>query len=369
MHLFSLKRFGRITDIFYMRKNNMKIFTKYLKVIISLLIGIILVLIWLRLVDIGNIIEHVTQVNTTLLIPAIFFYLLSYFFRSLRLRQLVLTIATSASELINRKEPLTVFKNYTYVLEGNFINYLIPIRAGDVIKGFLYKKNHHIRLGNSLPAIFVDKIFDTFAIFVVVILLPFAHVNMTWEIKFWVGLLLLVFFVGVLVITVTTLSERFMVRVMQKFFSFLPLKYKEKMDVFINLFVAGITLCRKKKRVYPPCIILTFISTLSDGLFFYLMFMAFGVEITFVQVLFGYTIIFLSYILPHPPGQIGFPEILMVLIFTYGMGFDRDLASAVMVLSHLITGLIIFITGTLSIIYTGMKMPNFDLKSLSEHKE
>lgn len=323
----------------------MKRLKNTVKILLSLIIGFILIIFWLKIIDFKELMTYISNINVSFVFPAIFFYLLSYFFRSERLRK-----------LLSHKHHIPVFKNFTYILSGNFINYLIPIRAGEIAKGLFYKKNHQVKWAESLPSVFIDKIFDTFAIFVVLLLIPFTSVVFSPYLNILLILLIIVFCLSISVLVLASISEKFVVRFLQKTFFFLPDKYKQKVYSFIHLFVEGIAIFKHHKIMFIPCILLTFSATLSDSVFFFLMFRAFGVDINFAKILFGYTLIFLSYILPHPPAQIGSNELIMILIFAIGFGLDENLVSAVMSFSHLITAIVIFITGTLSLAYAGIRL-------------
>ncbi|MCL2063976.1 MAG: flippase-like domain-containing protein [Candidatus Cloacimonetes bacterium] len=335
------------------------------KIIFGLLVGIVFVLIWLNIIDMREIIGYISEINIYFLIPATIFYLLSYFFRSLRLRKLLLcrdnlsnqnNDVKSEDKNLCQKLSIPIFKNYTYVLAGNFINYLIPIRAGEIAKSVFYKKNHNIRYSDSLPSIFIDKLLDTFVIFLVLLLIPFTKIVFTPTLNILIILLIIVFLIGISILTLAALSQQIIIKTLKKIFFFLPLKYKTKIHNFFELFVKGLAIFKHHKTLFIPCVVLTFVATFSDSFFFYMMFIAFNVSVSFTQILFGYTLIFLSYILPHPPAQIGSNELLMVLIFSVGFGFSENLISAIMSLSHLLTAVVIFITGSLSLVYAGNKL-------------
>ena len=341
----------------------MKKFNRTTKIVISLSIGLIFLCIWLYIIDVEDFLAHISEINAFYLIPSIVFYLLSYFFRSLRLRWLLLKSKINISNFednkwTNNREKINVsiFKNYTYVLAGNFINYLIPIRAGEVAKSVFYKKYHNIRYADSLPSIFIDKLLDTFAILLILLLLPFTDIALTSTIKILIFSLTLIFLVGLSILTIVSMSKGLMIKILQNLFFFLPQKHVERINRFIKLFVEGLAIFKHNKRIFIPCILLTFIATLSDGMFFFMMFRAFAVSMSFIKILFGYTLIFLSYILPHPPAQIGSNELIMLLIFTVGFSLNENLVSAVMSLSHLLTATVIFITGSLSLLYSGNKI-------------
>jgi len=49
----------------------------------------------------------------------------------------------------------------------------------------------------------------------------------------------------------------------------------------------------------------------------------------------------------------------MVLIFSVGLGLSKEMVSAVMTFSHLITGIIVVAAGLISISYAGFKLMDF----------
>jgi len=208
---------------------------------------------------------------------------------------------------------------------------------------------------DSLPSIFIHKLFDTFAIFFVLLLIPFSGVVLSAYLNALLILLIIVFLLGVSILIITSANEDYLVKILKSIFFFLPEKYKDKINAFIHLFVQGLAIFKHHKKLFIPCIVLTFTATLSDSLFFYLMFSAFEIEISFLKVLFGYTLIFLSYVIPHPPAQIGSNQFIMILIFSIGLGYNENLVSAVMSFTHLSTLIVILITGTFSLYYAGTK--------------
>ena len=324
-----------------------------IKVMIGLTIGLLLFYYWIRIIDIDQVFYHISIMEINRLIPALFFYMLAYFIRSLRLYTL------KPPELLNSTRPLTVFKNYTYVVAGNMVNYIIPLRAGELIKAYFYKKNHDINWSASLPSIVVDKIFDMLALFLVLILIPVTGVVFRNEIQYLIVIISVIFLICIVMLILATFKEQLVIKLLSKLFFLLPKKHNEKLSDFVHNFVLGISICTHKKKVFLPCFIYTFFAIITDSLFFYTMFTAFGVDIDFLLVLLGYTLINLSYILPQPPAQIGSNEIIMLFVFTYGFSLDKNLMSSVMFISHATTMIVIFVTGYLSLLYGGFKLKDF----------
>jgi len=317
-----------------------------INLLIGLLIGLGFILIWLYFTDLDQIAQHFANLKPNYLIYGTLFYLLSYIVRSLRLYTLLQS---------NQRHPtLTIWNNLGYTFAGNMLNYLLP-RAGEVGKGLFYKQNHQIAWSASLPCIIIDKIFDTFGIFAVLLLLPFTGIVYSHGLRVLIILLTILFCLGISTLIITAISRKTVVFLLQKVLFFLPSGLKKKIFSFITLFVDGLASLQRKGQNILLSLAYTLLATLTDACFFYMMFLSLGVSIGFLNVLLGYTLIFLSYALPHPPAQIGSNELIMMIVFSIGFGYDKNEMSAVMTTSHLLTMLIIVATGSIAFITGGLK--------------
>jgi len=81
---------------------------------------------------------------------------------------------------------MKILESFSYFMAGMLINYIIPIRAGEVAKSFFLKKNEGVKISKSLPSIFIDKLTDLFPIIVIIILIPILSIpvgrTLTWVI-------------------------------------------------------------------------------------------------------------------------------------------------------------------------------------------
>lgn len=321
---------------------------KTLSLAISFAVGIGLFWIWLRFINPAQTVAWLHRVRPGWVALSGGLYLLSYFVRSLRWRTLLSPVAKVSPGRI-----------YLTLMGGNFLNYLIPIRAGEVAKCYFLKKSVGIRISHSLPSVFIDKLFDSAAIVVVLIILPFLPMRLPGALWGLIYGLIALLLTGASVLVLAAVAHDRMVRVF-RFFSFLlPKRYEERFFELVHLFVEGVGLFRHHLGLLPRAIFYTFLAVGIDSAFFYCIFLGFGQPIDYFMVLFGYTLIYLSYVLPHPPAQIGSNEILMVAIFSVGFGFSRDMVSAVMACSHLMTAVLISIMGMAGISYAGFHLVDF----------
>jgi len=105
-------------------------------------------------------------------------------------------------------------------------------------------------------------------------------------------------------------------------------------------------------RFLENCLVylLTLFAVLSEAIYIYAVFRAFGSEVSYMKILFGYTLMNLTYILPTPPAQIGSNQFMWVLIFSFALGVNENLTSAAVTFSHLLTSIWILLTGGISLV-------------------
>ncbi len=315
---------------------------RLISIVLGAILGIVLLLLWLRFVDVGLLLLRLREVRLNYVLTAALVYLGAYFLRSWRWNL-----------LMAQQQRLPVFRTWLYSMGGNWVNYMIPIRLGEVVKAWFVKRNHGLPMLKVLPTIFIDKSFDTLAIFFVILLLPFLRIRLSTGFLVLLVLLLLVFLFSLGVILFSAKRKHSVVKALQVFFAWLPGKVKRKLDGYIEMFVQGLNLFEHHWSRLTGALVLTAAGVLLDGLYFFLLFEAFGVVYPFALVLFGYTLINLSYALPQPPAQLGSNEWMMIIIFSLGFGLTREDASAIMAFAHLLTAILMSATGSFAIALSG----------------
>ncbi len=316
----------------------------YKNILFSVLIGTIFLYLWSKIIDDKAFLSYFSNISISMVTTSLIFYFMGYGFRSFRWKILLSTTYNIPFKTI-----------FSYVMAGNLINYLVPIRAGEVGKCVFLKKNYQIGFSKSFPSIFIDKLFDTFGIFIILAILPFINIEINKYLETLIILLLATFILGALILVMASFMEEKVIKFLQNLFYFFPKKYKEKIHDFIELFVQGTGIFKNHINLLPISIFLTLIAILADSLFFWFMFKAFSQDVNFIYVAFGYTLINLSFIFPQPPAQLGSNELIMILIFTIGMGLQKNMVSAVTAFSHIITGILIVVIGMICLSFAGTK--------------
>ena len=302
--------------------------------VVGLLLGLLLIWLWLRSIDPRQVILNIRSVKPDLVVWASIIYLSAYAFRSWRWNL-----------LLRKQVKIPVGKTFLYSMGGNWVNYLIPIRAGEVVKAWFIKNNHGIPIFKTLPSIFIDKTFDTLGILFVLLLLPLLKIHVSPALAVLLVLLGLFFLASITILLLSVWHKDKVAKLLHALFSWLPQRFQTKIDRHIEVFVQGLNVFEQHWSHLLFAVLLTALGVTLDGFYFFLLFQAFGVELNFLKVLFGYTLINLSYALPQPPAQLGSNEWMMIIIFSVGFALTKDSASAIMAFAHVLTSVLIGITG------------------------
>ncbi len=315
--------------------------------VISIALGVIFLFIWIKLVDWDKFVLYFEKVNIKEALLFSFFYVLAYFFRSVRWRVILKPIYK-----------MTLKESFTIFMSGMLVNYLIPVRAGEITKSLVLKSKMNIPISKSLPTIFIDKLSDFFPIILVLILTPILSVNLNTTLKTILVMLVLIFILLLFFVFFSVKYKKFAQRLIELLLIVFPKSIKDRINKFSSSFIDGMAVMHNRYLDWILVIFFTILAILSETIFVFFIFRSFSAHISFFKVLFGYTLMNLTYILPTPPAQIGSNQFMWLLIFGFGLGIDKNLASVVITFSHILTGLLIFSIGYLSFLSLGINYKN-----------
>lgn len=230
-------------------------------------------------------------------------------------------------------------------LSGVFLNFVLPIRAGELVKSIVLKRNSHIPFSQSLPTITMDKVQDLLPAFFIAIMIPLLGVQMDGRFWYVVGAANVGLLFVVLLVILAAWRRSLMVRVLYSATSILPGALRQKVAEFAINFVDALLLSAKQPKILLLATSLTALAVVCDGLYNYFAFWTIGYPITLGQAILGYMIFNIFYILPNPPGQVGSNEVVGLLIFGGLMHVPADKVIAMMLSFHLWTGLMVCVTG------------------------
>lgn len=333
------------------------------RVMIGLLIGIGLLVLVSRFVNLP-VTFHVLQQNLETPIGIILAllsgvaFLMAWSIRGLRWKL-----------FLNPVGKVSAFKAIGLYQVGVFLNFLLPIRGGEVVKCFMLKRSTDIPVSKSLPSVAMDKALDLLPALFIMAIVPVLGVQM--DIELW---LVLLFVSGILIsllvfVFLSAWKRDAAIRLLQKMTGLLPKAFASKVEGFATNFVDSLLKGASQPRIFLPAIALTCAAVLCDGLFAMLAFWTIGFHISFGMALFGYAVYNMFYILPTPPGQVGSNEAVGLLVFGGLLHIPSTEVTAMFVFSHPWAAVLMCATGLICLSALGLTLHTVLHRQTEEHEE
>jgi len=313
--------------------------TPVVKVALGLLVGIGLLFLVSRFVNVPTILAMLHKNLTTprgiiLALLSGVAFLLAWSIRGIRWKLFVNPIGK-----------ISILKAIQLYQVGVFLNFLLPVRGGEVVKCFMLKRSTGIAVSKSLSTVAMDKALDLMPALFIMAMVPLLGIQM--DIKLWV---VLAFVSGILVsllcfVVLAAWKRDAAIGLLQKLTGLLPQAIAGKIEGFATGFVDSLLMGARQPRIFLPAILLTCIAVLFDGLFAMLAFWTIGFPISFGYAIFGYAVYNMFYILPTPPGQVGSNEAVGLLVFAGLLHLPANQVTAMFFFSHPWAALLMCATG------------------------
>ena len=323
-----------------MKKNNINI-------VASIVLGATFLVVWLQFIDWQEFLQYFHKFDLVAVLFFSIFYVFAYFLRSLRWKI-----------ILNPIYKMKILESFAIFMSGLLVNYLVPIRAGEVAKSIILKNRNNIKISQTLPTIFIDKITDLFPILLIILLLPLISIKLNFALHIVILLLFIIFLFFIWFLYFAIKHQQKALKFLHLFLKIIPFKYRIIFEVFFVNFVDGMAILNGRWRATILICLLTFLAVASEALYIFMVFKAFGAEISYLKILLGYTLMNLTYILPTPPAQIGSNQFMWALIFGFALGVNENLTGAAVTFSHLLTTIWIFGFGAISLFALKIRFGN-----------
>ncbi len=311
---------------------------------IGLVAAAILLFIFSKAISLGSVLQRLEHLNLGYAALCGVVFLSAYAVRALRWRYFLTPHKVSVRDVI------------LIYMVSIFVNWLLPVRGGEIVKAFLLRKQAGIPVSEGLPTVAVDKLMDLLPSLVLLIILPFMPFHLgsaLWGLLLFVAL---VFLLSVIFLVVAVRKRSLALSLLYRGFALTPNGFRKRVEPFVESFVDALLRLAAKPRLLPIATAYTVVAISLDALFAWLAFLAIGTRVPFAVVLFGYTLYNLAYILPTPPGQIGSNEVIGLLVFTGIFGVSRVSVAAMFVFSHPWTALLMIVAGLASLSALGVSL-------------
>jgi uncharacterized protein (TIRG00374 family) len=238
-----------------------------------------------------------------------------------------------------------------------FVNWLFPIRLGEVAKSVLLRRTDGVPVSRSLATVGMDKTMDLLPAVVLLAVLPLSglHLGSTlWLLLFFA---LAVVGTAAVVLALLTWRRETMMSILARALRVVPRESaRRRIESFLLTFTDTLIALVRRPRLLLLAVAYTAVAVGLDALFCLLAFRAVGVSIAVPAVVYGYTLYNLAYMLPTPPGQIGSNEVIGLLIFGGAFGVSRTGVGAMFVFSHPWTAILMSASGLLCLSAMGLNL-------------
>mgnify|MGYP001568506915 CR=1 FL=1 len=302
-------------------------------------IGLALIFLWLQFVDVGQIFLTLSQTNLSYLILVFIFLFFSIFIRSLRFKIFL-------SKIKRIKFSDLLFLNGVAML----FNFYIPIRAGEIAKGIYLNTQYGLPLSKSLVWVFLDRFLD----FLVVLLLSgvlLLIIPTSLSINF-ITIIIIILSLALLVTYLAIFNKDFAQKLVKFLINLLIFKnIKIYFERFSSFILDSFTILNRKPIDLFSLLFLTILAYATDAAIWYFTFLAISYPQPFINMYLGQLLSALTYLIPAAPGYVGSAEASGLLIFSGVFGLEPNLASAMVVLFHILTAVFILIFGIISVYF------------------
>lgn len=305
-----------------------------LRAVVGLTAGGVLMLTVLRLVNLSAVYQRLTHLSIGFGLLCGAAFLTAYVVRALRWRCLLRPCQVSV------RRAIAIYQVAT------FLNWLLPVRGGELAKSLLLRHTDGIPVSRSLATVSMDKFMDLLPSVGLLAILPVVGLHLSRPL--WVLLVSALTVLGVaggVLALASRQRNRAVALLTRPLVAALPRGTRKRTGPFIAQFVDTLLALIRQPRLLLKAAAYTVVAVGLDALFCFLAFKAVGVAIPLVVVLYGYTLFNVAFILPTPPGQVGSNEFIGLLIFSGMFGVNRSGVLAMFLFSHPWTALLMTGTG------------------------
>ena len=309
------------------------------------LLGVLLLAAWVWVVDLNAVAETIRNARWVYVLAAGGLGLASTVVRSQRWRLILRPIA-----IVPRLDVWLIAQ------ASGLINFIVPIRSGEIAKSLFLKQRDSVSISASLPTVAVDRSFDLLAVLAIgaIGILTGLRLGGSLFIVLAMGAGLFLGFVT-FVISAIFWQDRLMSVVEWAVPRWIGESLRSQMLGILRGIMIGFTAIGRQPRNLVPIIGITFVAAMLDAGMFYLLFVAVGNPIPPMVALTGYALFALTFIVPGAPGYIGSMEAFGSLVFGAALGIPQAASASVVLLFHALNALILGIFGGIAIWALGFR--------------
>ena len=222
---------------------------------------------------------------------------------------------------------ISIWESFLAYNLGNSLNIIIPAKMGDIARSYYLKKKYALPYSRTLPATFLDRVFDVLGVYVVLLFCG-IYIMVGTRLEPW---LYYTFAAGIAALVITVAAMELLFNRKDIIERINNNKLKNLMYSLLEAFSASF----RDKGNFVLLLVCSMIIWLCEGVFSYLIFISMGQNMNAIIVIFATMIAILTKVVPITPGGIGVFEGTMVLILSF-FGMNTGTGAVISTVNHFI---------------------------------
>ncbi|RAP52249.1 MAG: hypothetical protein BZ138_03460 [Methanosphaera sp. rholeuAM270] len=325
----------------------------YKKIIVLLAVGIIILIAMVLLIGPEQIISALKTADITYVVLALF------------IQVIILLLWNTRWSIICKSLdiPHNFMSLFAMTIIGLAINDLTPSgrSGGEPVRAYILSKNSSEDFKRTFASVMGDKIFDTFpfivlAIFSIAYLMLYLHLDATIFSLLLISLIL--FIIALLFIIILCFNENMGIFTVKwvfrqiKRFTLKFSKYEEKVLSSLLGFQNSLRYLLSNRRLLLEAALISFLVWFLELLRVYVVFLAFGVNVSLGMIAAVFLVSSLIGIIPLLPGGLGSIDGVMILLYSMA-GISASVSTAATLIERMISLWMILILGIILLPFFG----------------
>ena len=328
----------------------------YKKVGALLAVGILILLAMIMIIGPDQIINALKTANINYVILAIIIQFIIIWLWNTRW-----SIICKSLDIPHKQLPL-----FAMTIVGLAINDLTPSgrSGGEPVRAYLLSKSSSVEFKKTFATVMADKLCDTFpfmvlAIFAISYLMLYLHLNTALFTLLLIALL--VFVLALIFIIFVCINEAFGIRTIQWVFRQLRRfisrdldKYEDTATTSLIGFQSSLRYLMNDYKLLAMASVISFVVWFLELLRVYVVFWAFGVEVSLGMIASVFLVSTLIGIIPILPGGLGSIDGVMILLYSLA-GISASVSTAATLVERMISLWMVIIIGVILLPFFGTK--------------
>jgi hypothetical protein len=314
------------------------------KVILGILISVVLVYLSIRGINLQDVFRDLQRIQFSYVISFIILIMLMQWLRSYRW-----------GVMLQPMEKIDQLSLFSVTSVGFLAIASIPARIGELARPYLISKRSSIKMSSALGTILVERIFDSFTVLAIAIIILFFTDLPPWMIKSSIIFFLLALVMFCFIIFLI-LRRDAALKLINGILRKLPGKFAHKIDELIHHFIDGFQIITNIK-LFLYLFFLSALIWLVDVLAIYMLLESFGFGLPIMASFVLMIILIVGIAIPTAPGYMGNWHFACVMALSL-FGLAKAEALSFALVYHFLSMIIVVVLGVAFLPFNKFSIPD-----------